>query len=98
MAAPKARAVRRQTLIKEDLKGVMLESKITSLWSNVGDTNLGQIDMKKFQGPLYTSKPFGFSKKMIESGIVQAVCFLPAIQCNELIIECAKHYDANARK
>lgn len=75
----------------------MLDTKITSFWSNVGDTNLGQIDMKKFQGPLYTSKPFGFSKKMIESGIVNAAGFLPAIQCNELIVEFARHYDANTR-
>lgn len=72
----------------------MPESKITSFWSNVGDTNLGKIDMKKLQGPLYTSKPSEFSKKLIESKIVG---FLPAIQCNELIVECVRHYDVSTR-
>lgn len=96
MAAPKKGAISRQILIK-DSRGVMPELKITSFWSNIGDTNLGQINMKKFQGPLYTSRPFRFSKKMIESGIVNAAGFLPTIQCNELIVECVRHYVADTR-
>lgn len=53
--------------------------------------------MKKFQGSLYTSRPSEVSKRMIESGIVHATSFLQSIQCNELIVESAKHYDANTR-
>lgn len=84
MAASKAGGLTRQALIKEDVKEALPESKITSLWANVGDTNLGRIDMKKFQEPLYTSKPTRISEKMIESGVIQVAGFLPTIQCNEL--------------
>lgn len=85
-----------QSLIKEDSKGEVMESKIASFWGNVGDTNLDQINVK-FQGPLYTTKASRYSKMMIESGIVKAASFPPTMQCNELIVECAKHYDANKR-
>lgn len=87
----------RQALIKEDYKNVIVESKITSYWSNVGDPNLGQIDMKKFQSSLYTTKPTGYSKMMMDSGIVKVVGFPLAVQCYELIVECARHYDPNRR-
>lgn len=87
----------RQTLIKEDSKREAMESKIASFWGNVGDINLGQINMKKFQGPLYTTKPSEHLKMMIESEIVKAAGFPLAVQCNELIVECAKHYDASKR-
>lgn len=55
----------RLTLIK-DSRGDTMESKITLFWGNVGDINLSQINMKKFQGPLYTTKPSRYSKMMIE--------------------------------
>lgn len=87
----------RQALIKEDSRGEVLETKITSYWSNVGDTNLGKFDVKKFRSSLYTSKPTTTTKKMIKSGIIKASDFPPAVQCYELIVECAKHYDSHTR-
>lgn len=98
MAALKARGLSRQALIKEDAKGIIPESKITSQWANVADTNLGKFVMKKFQGPLYTNTPTRISKKMIKSGVIQAAGFPLAIQCNELIVECARHYDTNTKQ
>ncbi|XP_057824015.2 chaperone protein dnaJ 72 isoform X2 [Cryptomeria japonica] len=83
----------RQALIKEDSKNVIVKSRITSYWGNVGDINLGRIDMKKFQTPFYTTRPTGCTRAMIEIGIVKAAGFPLAVQCNKLIIECARHYD-----
>lgn len=34
---------------------------------------------------------------MMDSGIIKAASFPPAIQCYELMIECAKHYDSHTR-
>lgn len=61
----------RHALMKEDSKSVILELKITSYWSSIGGTNLGSIDMKKFQGILYTTKPTRPARAMIESGIIK---------------------------
>lgn len=40
----------RQAIIREDSNSDIMESKITSFLGNMGDLNLGQIVMKKFQG------------------------------------------------
>lgn len=37
--------------------------------------------------------PTTIARKMMKSGIVHAVGFLPTMQCNELVVKCAKHYN-----
>lgn len=98
MAVPKTRgSTSRQALIKEDQKNDDLETKITSRWSNIGDTNLGNFNVKKFREAPYIGKPSPIAKRIIESGIIKAADFPPAIRCHELMIECAKHYDSHSR-
>lgn len=98
MAVPKASgSTSRQTLIKEDQKNDDLETKITSWWSNIGDTNLGNFNVKKFHEAPYIGRPSPIAKRITESGIIKATDFPPAVRCHELIFECAKHYDSHSR-
>lgn len=72
------------------------ESKINSKWKQVGDTNLGHINLREFKKRMHdtdTQLPTTIEKKMIRNGIVQAASFLPAMQCTKLIAECFKHYN-----
>lgn len=85
------------TLIKEDQKGEVLETKTTSYWSNMGDTNLGKFDINKFHSSLYTRNPTTTTKKMVESEIIKAVGFPPGVQYHELMVKYVKHYDSHTR-
>lgn len=51
--------------------------------------------MNKFQSPLYNTRTTGCTREIIESGIIKAYGFSLAMQCNELIVECTRHYDPN---
>lgn len=37
------------------------------------------------------------SANIMKSGIYQATGFPPSVQCNELVLECVKHYDPRTR-
>lgn len=98
MATPKAGAsTSRSALMKEDQKTEEVETKIVSKWSNIGDTNLGNFSTKKFREVPYIGKPSPVARRIIESGIIKAAGFPPAVQCHELMIECARHYDPQSR-
>ncbi|XP_057820202.2 uncharacterized protein LOC131033077 [Cryptomeria japonica] len=98
MAAPKASgSSTQQGLIKGDQKNDDLETRIISKWSNIGDTNVGNLNVKKFREAPYIGKPSLVAKKIIESGIIKAAGFPFAVRCHELMIECARHYDSNSR-
>lgn len=98
MATPKIGAsTSRPALMKEDQKNEELETKIVSKWSNIGDTNLGNFSVKKFREVPYIGKPSPVARRIVGSGIIKAAGFPPAIQCHELMIECARHYDPQSR-
>ncbi|XP_057818585.1 uncharacterized protein LOC131031479 isoform X3 [Cryptomeria japonica] len=98
MTTPKAGgSTSRQALIKEDQRSDKSETKIVSKWSNIGDTNLGNFNVKKFQEVPYIGKPSLVARRIIESGIIKAAGFPPAVKCHELMIECARHYDSQSR-
>lgn len=63
----------------------------------VGDTNSGTFKLEEFKKRIFghDGHPLlTIAKKIARSGIVVAASFPPAIQCPELIIECAKHYNS----
>lgn len=62
------------------------------------ETHLGEFDTKKFCHPSYVNEPIPTAKKMIESGLINADGFPPVVQCYELIMECAQHYDSESRR
>lgn len=98
MTTPKARgSTSRQALIKEDQRSNELETRIVSKWNNIGDTNLGNFNVKKFREIPYIGKPSPVARRIIESGIIKAAGFPPAVKCHELMIECAHHYDSQSR-
>lgn len=98
MAAPKASgSTTQQALIKEDQRSDDLETKITSKWSNVGDTTLGNFNVKNFCEAPYIGNPSPIAKRIIESGIIKGASFPPTVRCHELMIECAKQYDSHSR-
>lgn len=76
------------------------ESRMTSKWKNVSDTNLGHINPREFKKRmfgLHNLVPTTTTRKMMKSGIVHAVGFLPTTQCTELVAECARHYNLASR-
>lgn len=90
----------RQTQIKNEQKGFLPESKIISKWREVSDTNLGTFKLEEFMKRIFGHDGHPLSivtKKIVRSGIVAVVGFPSAIHFLELIIECAKHYNAKRR-
>jgi hypothetical protein len=82
-------------------KGVQPESKIVSKLKNITDTNLGHVDFQKFKGRMYRQDgplPTHIAHRMMRNEIVQAARFPPTMECAELMVECARHYDAQERQ
>jgi hypothetical protein len=59
------------------------------------------VDFQEFKrkmygqdGPLLTH----IARRMMRNGTVQAARFLPTVECAELMVECARHYDTQERK
>lgn len=82
-------------------KGTQPESKITSKWRKVGNTNIGHVDFKDFKRRMYGHDgylPTTIARRMMRNGIVQEAGFPPAIECSELIVECAIYYNAQDKQ
>jgi len=87
----------RHTLMRSDLKRAWPETRITSKWQNLGDTNLGKINMEEVRQNFHKPNPLDLIRRMLKNGIVQAACFPPTMLCPELMLECAKHYNHEKR-
>lgn len=81
-------------------KGAQRETKINSKWKNVVDTDLGHVDFDEFKKRMYGQNglPTPIAKRIVRNGIFQAAGFPPAMDCAELMVECAIHYDAQKRQ
>lgn len=76
------------------------KSRMNSKWKNVSDTNLRHINLKEFKKRmfgLYSLVPTLTVRKMMKSGIVHVVGFLPTMHYTELVVECARHYNPNSK-
>lgn len=76
------------------------ESRMTSKWKNVSNTNLGHINLREFKKRMFgldNLVPTTTAQKMMKSGIVHAAGFLPTMQCTELVVECARHYNPTSK-
>lgn len=74
----------------------LLVSQINSRWKEINDTNLGTFNLAAFKIRMFGTaghNPSQTAVKFVKSGIVAATDFHPAIQCLDLILECAKHYN-----
>lgn len=78
-------------------RGGLRESKVQSVWDNVGDTDLGHIDIQDFRSRVCSPNAYGRLRQMMESGIAQAAGFPPAVQNYELVVEAARHYQPGSR-
>jgi len=83
--------------MKYEFKGIPPETKIHFRWSDVGDIDLGHIDLDDFIlrvfGPNQTPK----ARILRDSGISQVVAFPTSVQCAELMATYAKRYDGMTR-
>lgn len=79
------------------LKDMISETSFTSRSKKIGDTNLGPFNMEGIRDRMYRRNASKLARRMVRNEIVQASAFLPAMQCPELMIECAKHYDPQTR-
>lgn len=58
------------------------------------------LDRKRMKRRMYGMKnqlPSRLVVNIMKSGIYHAAGFPPSIQCNELMVECARHYDPQFR-
>lgn len=84
--------------MKFEFKGVYPETKITSDWSMIGDTNLGHVDIDEFRERIFKINPTSYARKIVQSGIAQVVGFPTSIQFPNLIMECREHQNKDSRK
>lgn len=78
-------------------RGGLRESKVQSVWDNVGDTDLGHIDIQDFRSRVFSPDAYGMPRQMMESGIAQVAGFPPAVQNYELVVEATRHYQPGSR-
>lgn len=71
----------------------MPESKVSSVWSEVSDTNVGAWRYEEFKQRTAKKNLSVLRNGMIKSRLVHVAGFPPTIQCYELILECARQYD-----
>lgn len=86
--------------IKNEMKGFLPESKVISKWKEISDTNLETFQLGAFRNRIFGTVGCASSPtavKFVKSGIVSADGFPPTVQCLELILECAKHYNPERR-
>lgn len=75
----KADIPRKPEKMKYQYQGGVKESKVQSVWDNIGDTDLGHIDIQDFRNRVYSPSAYGKPRQMLESGIAQATGFPPAV-------------------
>lgn len=93
-------AASRQAVIKKLSKPFLPESKFTSKLGKLADTNLGSFNMEAFKSRkmgVGNHRPSVTSHNIVRSGQYAAAGFPPAIQCPELMMECANCYDPDHR-
>lgn len=82
--------------MKIEFKDTLFETQLTSKWRKIGDTKFGHTDMEDFRDRVFGKGKYSTSKmakKLTRNGIAHIACFPPVVQCSELILECARHYD-----
>lgn len=58
---------------------------------------MGHVDFQEFKRRIYGQNgtlSTNIARRMMRNEIVQVAGFPPAVECAELIVECARHYDA----
>lgn len=79
--------------IKLDMKNQLPDSKLVLVWSEVSDKNFGAWRYEEFKGRMAQKDLSILTKGMVKSGMAHVVGFPLAVQCYELILECAWHDD-----
>ena len=90
----------RQAVIKKLSKTFMPESMFISKLGKLIDTNLGSVNLETFKNRLFgigSHRASVTSHNIVRSGLYAAAGFPPAIQCSELIMECANCYEKEHR-
>lgn len=81
-----------------DIKSRIPKSKITFFWSEVTDTNVGLWDYEEFKERMAADDLPLVAKRMMESGLSHVDGFPSTVQCYELVLKCAKHYDQDTKR
>lgn len=84
--------------IKLDIKSKVPESKITYVWLEVTDTNVGLWNYEEFKGRTSAEDPPLVTRRMKESSLSHVAGFPSMVQCYELVLECARHYDQDTQR
>lgn len=90
----------RKVQMKTVLRGFFPETWISSRWRKVGDANLEQLDSVKLKRRVFDTQnqiPSTLASNMVKNVIYHVAGFLPAVLCNKLMVECARHYDPQTR-
>lgn len=71
---------------------------MASIWSKVLDTNVSHWDYEDFKERMVAQNLPLLAKRMLESGLAHVVGFPSIVQCYELVLECARHYDSGTQR
>lgn len=80
------------------MKSQLPESKISFVWSEVSDTNVGAWRYEEFKQRTTEKNLSVLRNGMMKSRLVHVAGFPPAIQCYELILDCAQQYDFDTQR
>lgn len=80
------------------MKNQLPNSKLASVWSEVSDTNVGAWRYEEFKERIAQRDLSVLTKGMVKSGLDHVAGFPPAVQCYELILECARHYNPDMQR
>ncbi|KAH9306609.1 hypothetical protein KI387_011013 [Taxus chinensis] len=86
-----------KSALKYEFQGIIPPTSIKSSYDNIIDTDLGHTNVTKFCDWVKAEGKTVFSDRLYHNGLPQAATFPISVQCPELVIACAEHYDPERR-
>lgn len=81
-----------------DFKSKTPESKITSIQLEVTDTNVRLWDYEEFKERMAAKDLPLMARRMKESGLSHIAGFPSIVQCYDIVLECARHYNQSTQR
>lgn len=84
--------------MKYKFQGEPLNSKVTTDWREISDTNLGHIDIDEFKQRVWIKPTIENARKIRSSGLAKVFSFLPTLVAPELVMACKEVYQEDTKR
>lgn len=83
--------------MKFQFQGEPLQSKVSTDWREISDTNISQVDIDEFTQRVKVDPKTKNARLIRQSGIAKAAGFPPSLIAPELVMACREAYQMDTR-